>query len=150
MSEQERAAFRHAIEQNPFEATNHLVYSDWLREHDALPDHADFRKALGEWLQGRPRINVYGGTYSHTIRRDELPVWASGPHEPESIPMTPQTTRRHVLDAESRGDVFESPNGNNLMFAGWQHLENALWGAFERHRRATKLSRLTARRYMRP
>ncbi len=48
----ERAAFERAIDENPLESTNHLVYADWLDEHGE-PEEAVFRRAMGEWHKKR-------------------------------------------------------------------------------------------------
>lgn len=45
----ERSAFNAAIDANPFDATNHLVYADWLQEH-GQEDEADFRRLWGQWI----------------------------------------------------------------------------------------------------
>jgi uncharacterized protein (TIGR02996 family) len=52
----ERAAFEKGIDNNPLEATNHLVYADWLDEHGEH-DEAAFRRSMGEWVReghGKP------------------------------------------------------------------------------------------------
>jgi uncharacterized protein (TIGR02996 family) len=49
-SASERAAFESAIDKEPLEASNHLVYSDWLTEHGEH-DEAAFRKSMGEWVK---------------------------------------------------------------------------------------------------
>lgn len=48
-TEQERQSFEAAIDANPLDSTTHLVYSDWLRER-GHEEEADFRKAMGEWV----------------------------------------------------------------------------------------------------
>lgn len=45
----EQAAFEKAIDENPLEAANHLVYADWLDEN-GQPDEAAFRRAMGKWV----------------------------------------------------------------------------------------------------
>lgn len=45
----ERAAFEANIDANPLDATNRLVYADWLREHDEH-DEGDFQQAMAEWV----------------------------------------------------------------------------------------------------
>jgi uncharacterized protein (TIGR02996 family) len=45
----ERAAFEAAIDANPSDSTNHLVYADWLDEHGE-GDEAAFRRSMGKWL----------------------------------------------------------------------------------------------------
>ena len=44
--------FEKAIDQNPLDSTNHLVYADWLDENGE-PEEAMFRRSLGNWLQDR-------------------------------------------------------------------------------------------------
>lgn len=62
----ERAAFEANIDANPLDATNHLVYADWLDEHNE-PDEAAFRRTIGEWMKKftpRKRAQIttsYGG-----------------------------------------------------------------------------------------
>ena len=46
---QERAAFEAAIDQQPLDGNNHLVFADWLDEHNE-PDEAAFRRSMGEWV----------------------------------------------------------------------------------------------------
>lgn len=45
----ERAAFEANIDADPLDATNHLVYADWLQDH-GHDDEAAFRRAMGEWV----------------------------------------------------------------------------------------------------
>ncbi len=52
--EQERAAFESNIDKEPLEASNHLVYSDWLTEHGEH-EEAAFQKSLGEWKGTKPK-----------------------------------------------------------------------------------------------
>lgn len=42
-------AFEQAIDENPLEATNHVVYADWLDEQGEH-DEAAFRRSMGEWV----------------------------------------------------------------------------------------------------
>lgn len=51
-TEQERAAFEQAIDENPLESTNHLVYADWLEENGE-GEEAAFRRSMGEWVGSR-------------------------------------------------------------------------------------------------
>lgn len=48
-AEGERASFEKSIDDNPLDATTHLVYADWLQDHGEN-DEADFRRAMGEWM----------------------------------------------------------------------------------------------------
>jgi uncharacterized protein (TIGR02996 family) len=47
--EQERQAFEKAIDSDPLETTNHLVYADWLQENGE-EEEAAFRRAMGNWI----------------------------------------------------------------------------------------------------
>ena len=49
----ERAAFEKNSDANPKDATNQLVFADWLDEHGE-PAEADFRRKMGEWLRDAP------------------------------------------------------------------------------------------------
>lgn len=55
----ERQAFENAIDENPLDATNHLVYADWLDEHGE-PDEAAFRRAMGDWIYAGGRHSYHG------------------------------------------------------------------------------------------
>ncbi len=56
--EQERASFEKAIDDNPLEATNHLVYADWLQEQGEH-EESEFRRAMGKWIgDGHLTFNV--------------------------------------------------------------------------------------------
>jgi uncharacterized protein (TIGR02996 family) len=84
-TEAERAGFEKTIDENPHEATNHLVYADWLQEQG---DHkeAAFRRAIGEWFKTEPKMMSSGGRYPARDLRtpemqwayseDVLPQWA--------------------------------------------------------------------------
>lgn len=95
----ERAAFEHNIDQNPLDATNHLVYADKLQEladeyrsggneeqARATEREAAFRRAMGEWVGalprpegGQPPLDVDGGRYTRfpvSVDIDSLPPWA--------------------------------------------------------------------------
>lgn len=56
----EQAAFEKAIDDNPLDANNHLVYADWLDEHNQ-PDEAAFRRRFSDILakHGRHDTNMY-------------------------------------------------------------------------------------------
>lgn len=54
-AEDERA-FLHKIRTNPLDVTDHLVFSDWLRDQDRERD-ADFQAQLGGWVQDRRNWN---------------------------------------------------------------------------------------------
>ena len=52
----ERAAFERAIDTNPLEASNHLVYADWLDENARTDEdrlEAQFRRRLGNWIASK-------------------------------------------------------------------------------------------------
>lgn len=53
---QERAAFEAAIDEDPLETTNHLVFADWLDEQGD-EEEAMFRRSLAEWMRTRNAQN---------------------------------------------------------------------------------------------
>lgn len=48
----EQAAFEANIDRNPLDATNHLVYADWLDEN-GQPEEAAFRRSMGNWIHDK-------------------------------------------------------------------------------------------------
>jgi uncharacterized protein (TIGR02996 family) len=48
-SQSDKVGFEKAIDENPMDSVNHLVYADWLDENGEH-DEADFRRSMGEWL----------------------------------------------------------------------------------------------------
>lgn len=69
--EQERAAFESAIDANPLDSTNHLVYADWLHENGEH-DEADFRRSMGEWHAKQSSGFNHPGS-SYWVHRNDLP-----------------------------------------------------------------------------
>lgn len=55
----DQESFDQVIDQNPLDATNHLVYADWLDEN-GQPDEAAFRRAMGNWLTEHNPKSGYG------------------------------------------------------------------------------------------
>lgn len=56
-----REEFEKAIDENPLESTNHLVYADWLQENGE-GEEAEFRRALGEWVKGHSPHQPHGNS----------------------------------------------------------------------------------------
>lgn len=54
--------FEKSIDANPLESNNHLIYADWLDEHDE-PEEAEFRRVLGRWIQDKK--DEIGDLYKH-------------------------------------------------------------------------------------
>ena len=83
----ERAAFEKAIDDNPLDATTHLVYADWLQENGE-EDEAAFRRAMGEWVGSGPQLkNKSAADYGIDVwspRR--YPLWAEGIKVPYHYP----------------------------------------------------------------
>lgn len=50
----ERAAFERQIDEEPMDANTHLIYADWLDDHDE-PQEAAFRRAMGNWFADHHR-----------------------------------------------------------------------------------------------
>lgn len=46
----DKESFEKVIDKNPLDATNHLVFADWLDEN-GQPEEAAFRRELGQWFQ---------------------------------------------------------------------------------------------------
>lgn len=82
----ERAAFESAIDQNPLESTNHLVFADWLQEQGEH-EEAEFRRSLGEWMQTRQgqRSKIkHDGSGSSTFNNTHF-WWAERHQLPEGV-----------------------------------------------------------------
>lgn len=47
---EEEQAFQQAIDDNPLDGTNHLVFADWLQEQ-GNHDEAAFRRSMGDWVR---------------------------------------------------------------------------------------------------
>lgn len=68
----ERAAFERQIDEEPTDANTHLIYADWLDDHDE-PQEAAFRRSMGNWFADHHK----GGTSpKHTVEHG--PVWRDG------------------------------------------------------------------------
>lgn len=70
----ERTAFEANIDRDPTDATNHLVYADWLDDNNE-PKEAAFRRSIGEWVHGIWDGPTPEGTTTHRwlVHRDKLP-----------------------------------------------------------------------------
>lgn len=51
-------AFEKAIDENPLDSTNHLVYADW-HDEQGQHDEAAFRRSMGEWMRTLPFSNTH-------------------------------------------------------------------------------------------
>ena len=86
-------AFHQVIHQNPLDATNHLVFADWLDEHDR-PKDADFQRRVGRLKEsGSLRQYEYGNLgsdphpgYGWRIHiADLVPAMAKSPRALQSL-----------------------------------------------------------------
>lgn len=154
----ERAAFERNIDENPLDATNHLVYADWLDEN-GHPDEAAFRRAMGEWVgRGPTEIDYFKppsdepksfhagepsedtpegpGGFTHMIRYPkDLPSWADG---------VQRTTRHPVVTGQPH--IALQPNQYWLHWRGYRNMEEGLRRAFMANRSARQSRRTYSRR----
>jgi uncharacterized protein (TIGR02996 family) len=121
--EAERAAFESAIDANPLESTNHLVYADWLQERaETSEEHqeAEFRRKMGKWFQSGNRSS------SHDYAIDELPNNFTNHWYPFGSPS---------LGAE----LYTGRNGKRrLRFNDYRQMEKAFREVHEHLQRITK------------
>jgi uncharacterized protein (TIGR02996 family) len=136
--EQERQAFEKAIDANPLESTNHLVYADWLDEQGE-PEEAAFRRSMGEWMQDtsagktslRPEFN-----------RDFLYPWRIALQDGRQ--RYPKGVGQEFMLPSVAGDISPTtPSDHPRMFHGhynwkaYRHMESALRKAFQAGRQNT-------------
>ena len=160
----ERAAFERNIDENPLDATNHLVYADWLDEHGE-PDEAAFRRAMGQWVGNTPGVGVRPNTFNQhdwwaggklgypegvALERMPFPRQPGYPQSPH-ISAYPEPRPAHYPAAHANRDLGDDPSHyGHIGFRNYRGMEEAFRRAFMAGRRrpepppdndATKLSR---------
>jgi uncharacterized protein (TIGR02996 family) len=144
--EQERQAFEKAIDANPLESTNHLVYADWLDEQGE-PEEAAFRRAMGDWYHKNsdiprkmfPKGYQYVGpeefkwssplvTHPHTVAGRDLPTFVS--HIPSyDMHVDPEPSDNSIPHYTYGGDRY--------YWKTYRGMESALRKAFQAGRQNT-------------
>lgn len=137
----ERNQFEKKIDAEPREASNHLVYADWLREHGEH-DEADFRQAMGEWFSkgyGASLSKSHPWGYHHYGM--ELPQGVKESHVPRLGGVGNQT---ELWEDENSGPVgmhdpvvgFDN-SGHGYGWPTYRHMEEAFRRAFMAGRKKT-------------
>ena len=140
----EQEAFEKSIDANPLDATTHLVYADWLDEHDQ-PDEAAFRRSMGGWMQDEFSSKIIPGTPSgdRQHQRFGVPGYQWGVH----VHHMPQWMRT------SYGEQFWQPDQaptdrtrpllHDLRFwwPSYRDMETAFRRYHAKHRQAQQFSR---------
>ncbi len=126
----ERAAFERNIDDNPLDATNHLVYADWLDEN-GHPDEAAFRRSMGEWTR-----TPHG---QHAQGTDEYgePVWSAIHHR------LPVGVSAHDLQEHAAGITVTD---NQTDFPSYRAMEAGMRHGFMANRPARQSRRVYSRR----
>lgn len=147
----ERAAFERAIDERPEDASNHLVYADWLDEHGE-PDEAAFRRDLGGFFQSAPRhepikwsddyeypwtINV--GRLPRSMNVLDVPRWDR--NNEDETETDPETGIDGPIDP-IQGRAINRWS-DYLQWKNYRHMEEALRRAFHAGRKQ-QLSRYAA------
>lgn len=174
--EEERAAFERNIDQNPLDATNHLVYADWLDEHGE-GDEAVFRRSMGEWMADHhkngtsPYVREYwsrGSIRPRGSRRYVMPWRVSSENVPKGISIDDvenwNTMPRSAWQFRTNGtgyfpkdpahssfDWEDARNNHSIrLWENYRGMEEGLRRAFMKGRQA-KLARVarSLRRYLR-
>lgn len=125
--------FEKAIDENPLEATNHLVYADW-HDDQGQHDEAEFRRSLGNWLNGTGRKTKSNASDAQVGKRagfvaggelgfPEGILSDGGKHEYENFE---HRTDTHGQPAEF--NVMPERGGSHLpvgwMSSAWQNHDN--------------------------
>lgn len=156
----ERAAFEANIDKNPLDASNHLVYADWLDENNE-PNEAAFRRAMGEWVRLGP--DDYRGMDSKVpvrgaYRDYQRPAQENVGRREGGVSIHHESIPDWALPGLSSDTAAGDPNiahriSTRFYWPTYRHMEEGLRRAFMKGRSATKMSRLAsrfqARRYMR-
>jgi uncharacterized protein (TIGR02996 family) len=134
----ERAAFESKIDENPLDATTHLVYADWLDDHGE-GDEAAFRRSMGNWMQEHGK--KLGENTRHTAIMTFDPPWRIN----RDTIGYPEGIKHHQISYKPRAINPENPHWNSYTY-GWKkyrHMEEALRRAFMAGRQTTpeRLSR---------
>jgi uncharacterized protein (TIGR02996 family) len=140
----ERAAFESKIDENPLEASTHLVYADWLDENGE-PDEAAFRRSMGEWIGSRSRIKSSGKSGFFLGRTHPWYAWS------ESLPkgvLNEHITRdgRELFDPVGPDYSDAREYGRALHWPTYRGMEEGLRRAFMtnlQRQRPERLSRAT-------
>jgi uncharacterized protein (TIGR02996 family) len=123
--EQERQAFEKAIDANPLESTNHLVYADWLDEQGE-PEEAAFRRSMGEWVGGENLHDRERGL--HSTPNNIGNFWSIDPTDlPKGI---------HPVHAAQHSD-YTSESTGRLLWNNYRGMESAFRKAFQAGRQNT-------------
>lgn len=129
---EEQKAFEQAIDTDPFEATNHLVFADWLDERGQA-EEAAFRRYIGEWVGGLDDEDRYSIGPEDTSGIDPWRVHARElPHRGMAARL-PQADRRggnppHI------GRYY--PAAQRRGYRTYRDLENAMRDAWRQMRKS--------------
>lgn len=143
-------AFEKAIDENPLESSNHLVYADWLDENNE-PDEAAFRRAMGEWVQVTQRRMLYDpGKYQNYIAGGKVGypkgVQTNDPtaplgefNRPENAGAWNHTIPHHPTSYFGR---LSDKSNYHYRWVTYRGMEEALRRSFMSNRQRTRMSRL--------
>lgn len=140
-------AFEQAIDENPLEATNHLVYADWLDEQGEH-DEAAFRRSMGQWMEHRvknqptKKLHDPWGKYGWGFDWDRGDV--PDGIDPSLIQLADIQHRGHGYEWDEDEGEDGFPNvpheahhdGRRVLWSGYRDMEEGLRRAFMVNRAA--------------
>jgi uncharacterized protein (TIGR02996 family) len=143
----EHQAFRRAIDENPYDAANHLVFADWL-DDQGMHDDAAFRRSLGEWFRlhkgaplddGGSVIGVRPGGaawgWSHTPNADDGHAWRIPSNRSDLLPAGVNLYRiGYVAQADDpmrRGEPHFDWDHSTYNWRTYRDMENSFRGSFD-------------------
>lgn len=127
-SEAERQAFEKNIDDNPLDYTNHLVYADWLDDHNE-PEEAAFRRAMGDWIS-KGSVSPPSKSGTMWVNPQLHPDWF------EASAVQPNPSPFVFADSNVSDDVPVAVGGGN-MWRNYRGMESAFRKAFQAGRQST-------------
>lgn len=127
--DEEYQSFQQAIDADPLDSANHLVFADWLQEQ-GHHDESDFRRALGEWIADPGTPDPVGHTKFYPW---VMPHPSTGGSPMRGVnPEFVRTTAVHNNDAPARDPAMPiiAPYTKDLRWKTYRGMEQALRRAF--------------------
>lgn len=128
-------AFEKAIDENPLDSNNHLVYADWLDENG---DHeeAAFRRAMGEWVQRRGPYTKSSGVSGFSLGRTHpWKTWRSPEEFPDGVVMqrilTDGVPEEGVLAPAAEDHSLARVYGRGVHWPTYRGMEKSFRRAFD-------------------